>query len=114
MLLPEHGTLISQLDPSWFRLRPFPRARICHETSKALKASLQLGTLDLHLVTSVAVFVVNTEHDAWHVVPTGNRSRRPRAQWCASMSWELWARPPVLTPVPCRRTHSSQRPRHEH
>ena len=22
---------------------------------------------------------------------------------------ELWARPPVLTPVPCRRTHSSQR-----
>ena len=30
--------------------------------------------------------------------------------WCTSMSWELWARPPVLTPVPCRRTHSSQRP----
>ena len=27
MLLPEPGTLISQLDPSWFGLRPFPCVR---------------------------------------------------------------------------------------
>ena len=27
MLLPELGTLISQLDPSWFGLRPFPRVK---------------------------------------------------------------------------------------
>ena len=73
MLLPEPGTLISQLDPSWFGLRPFSRARICDLTSKAQKAPPQLGTHDLHLVTAVAVFLVHTEHDAWHVVPSDNR-----------------------------------------
>ena len=100
---------------------------------KGLKASPQLGTLDLHLVTAVAVFLVNTEHDAWHVVPTDNRKenhagrivagilslatyrwRRQRGQWRTSMSWELCAHPPVLSPVPCRRTHSSQRPQRHH
>ena len=29
MLLPEPGTLISQLDPWWLGLRPFSQARIC-------------------------------------------------------------------------------------
>ena len=28
ILLPEPGTVISQLDPSWFGLRPFPKSRI--------------------------------------------------------------------------------------
>ena len=70
MLSPEPGTLISQLDPSWFGLKPFPRARICDWTSISLKASHQLGTLDLRLVTVITVFL---DHGAWHVVPTDNR-----------------------------------------
>ena len=41
------------------------------EASSATAFTLQ--TLDLHLVTAVAVFLVHTEHDAWHVVPTDNR-----------------------------------------
>ena len=32
-----------------------------------------IATLDLYLVTAVAVFLVHKEHDAWHVVHTDNR-----------------------------------------
>ena len=53
------------------------------------------------------------EHRRWHIQPCTYRCRRQRAQWYTSMSWELWARP-MLTPVPCRRTHSSQRPQRLH
>ena len=123
-----HKTLISQLDVWWFGLRPFPRARICDWTSKALKASTQLATLDLHFVTAVAVFLVHTEHGAWHVVPTDNRrenharsvagksSRTHTAAVVSVLNGVLRCHGscrhvhPVLTPVPRRRTHSSQRP----
>ena len=71
MLLQEPGTLISQLDPSWFGLRLFSRARICDLTSKALKASPQLGTLDLHLVTAVES---HGEHRRWQIQPCTYRS----------------------------------------
>ena len=121
-----HFSFVASLS---FRVWPVEAHRITGAGRQSpVKASPQLGTLDLHLVTAVAVFLVHTERDAWHVVPTDNRRRksrgehrrwqiqpctyrcrRQRAQWCTSMSWELWARPPVLTPVPCRRTHSSQR-----
>ena len=37
-----------------------------------------LTALALHLVTAVAVFLVNADHDAWHVVPTDNRRKITR------------------------------------
>ena len=91
-----------------------------------------IATLDLHLVTAVAVFLVHAElmpgmlytptiegiitwgasslaYSALHIpLPSSACSM------AYLMSWELWARPPVLTPVPWRRTHSSQRPQRLH
>ena len=79
-----------------------------------------IATLDLHLVTAAAVCLVHTEDDAWHVVPTDSRRENHVGSIVAGKSsigtcrchavlqclGSCGARPPV----PCRRTHSSQRP----
>ena len=121
------GTLISQLDPSWFGLRPIPRARTCDCTSKAkhhpnserLICTSSLLLLSFWSIPNMMPGMLyhrqskgksRGERRRWQIQPCTYRCRRQRAQWCTSLSWELWARPPVLTPVPCRRTHSSQRP----
>ena len=58
--------------------------------------------------------LLSTGGRAWLLLWSLGSFRRQSAQWCTPKSWELWARPPVLTPVPCRRTHSSQRPQRLH
>ena len=85
---------------------------------KALKASPQLATLDLNLVHCCCCLSgpyrtwclaccthrqskgkSRGEHRRWQIQPCTYRCRRQRAQWCTSMSWELWARPPGLAGV---------------